>query len=92
MLASQQCLVGLDLVRQGHLSLLGGVQRLRQRGQLQLQVCFGILGGAELLAPLSEKALQFTMGGSILLTLTLESGNLLAALPNVGLQLRHLLL
>ena len=52
----------------------------------------GILGGAELLASLSKKALQLTVGGSILLTLTLERGKLLAALPNVGLQLRHLLL
>ncbi len=88
----QQRRVGLDLLRQGHLSLLGGVQRLRHRGQLQLEIRVGVLGGAELLAPLSEKTLQLTMGGSILLALTLERDKLLAALLDIGLQLRHLCL
>ena len=86
----QQRLVGLDLHRQGHLSLLGAVQRLSQRSQLQLEIRVGVLGGAELLVPLSEKTLQLTMGGSILLALTLERGKLLAARLEIGLQLRHL--
>ena len=81
----QQRLVGLDLLQQSLLSLLGAVQRLSQRGQLQLEIRVGVLGGAELLAPLSEKTLQLTMGGSILLALTLERGKILAALLDVRL-------
>ena len=53
----QQHLVGLDLLRQGHLPLPGAVERLSQSSHLQLEICIGILGGAELLAPLSEKTL-----------------------------------